>query len=396
MKVFQAYDVLNTVQKNLLGENAVLATEDLSNIVDVGTNLFNNASVDNYVKAMVDTIGRKVFVDRLYKGGAPSVMMDNWEFGAAMEKISMRDIPEAQENKSWELEDGTVYSNETFYKPSVEVKFFSKKITFEIPCSITERQVKGSLNSADELNKFISMIQNNMENGMTLKLDGLIKRTINNFIGLTVKADYATAEEYTTKSGTKAINLLYLYNNGPHKGQTALTVEQAKNDPDFIRYAVYVMGTMKDRLTEMSTLYNIGARPRFTPKEDLHAVYLADFLNSAKVYLYNGNGQFKDEYIKISDGDAVASWQGLGKADDFNKSFEAASKINIKTSDGDNVELDGILGIQFDRYALGVNNYDRRTTTAYNAKAEFYNYFYKADVAYFNDTNENFIVYFIK
>ena len=45
--------------------------------------------------------------------------------------------------------------------------------------------------------------------------------------------------------------------------------------------------------------------------------------------------------------------------------------------------------------SLGVTNLDRRVTTNYNAKAEFYNNYYKFDCGYFNDLNENFIVFFI-
>ena len=54
-----------------------------------------------------------------------------------------------------------------------------------------------------------------------------------------------------------------------------------------------------------------------------------------------------------------------------------------------------ILGVMFDRDAVGVANLDRRTTTAYNAKAEFYNNWYKMDAGYYNDLNENFVVFFI-
>ena len=49
----------------------------------------------------------------------------------------------------------------------------------------------------------------------------------------------------------------------------------------------------------------------------------------------------------------------------------------------------------FDRDALGVTNLDRRVTTNYNPKAEFYTNWYKMDAGYFNDTNENFVVFFV-
>ena len=47
----------------------------------------------------------------------------------------------------------------------------------------------------------------------------------------------------------------------------------------------------------------------------------------------------------------------------------------------------------FDHEALGVLQPRRRTTTAYNPKGEFYNEFHKAESRYFNDFNENFVLF---
>ena len=58
--------------------------------------------------------------------------------------------------------------------------------------------------------------------------------------------------------------------------------------------------------------------------------------------------------------------------------------------------MNGIMAVMFDRNALGVCNMDRRVTTNYNPKAEFYNNFYKFECSYFNDLDENFIVFFIQ
>lgn len=386
MKVSQVYELLNTVTSEILGDSAVVK-EDLSNVVDLGVQIFDNTSVDNYVRSLVDHIGKVIFVNRPYAGGAPSVLMDGWEFGAVLEKIQA-DIPDATENESWELEDGQSYDPNIFYKPSVSAKFFQKCVTFEVPMSFTEKQVKSSFSSAEQLNSFMSMLYNAVDKSMTVKLDGLIMRTIDAMIGETIHAEYAAAS-LSSKSTVKAINLLYLYNNGPNAGGTALTAAKAMTDPEFIRFAVREMNIIKSRLTKLSDLYNVGGKARFTPNDLLKTVMLADFKESADVYLQSDT--FHDEYTRLVPADLVPYWQGSGTG----YAFSDISKINITTPSGDDVEASGILAVMFDRDALGVANMDRRTTSNYNPKAEFYNNWFKYDAGYFADLNENFVVFFV-
>ena len=142
MEVVQIYDIINGVAQEVLGESAIVA-EDLSNIVDIGTAVFNASAVDSYVRSLVNHIGKVIFVNRPYSGAAPSVLMDAWEYGSVMEKVSAK-LPDATENESWELENGVSYDPNIFYKPEVSAKFFNKRVTFEVPMSITERQVKQS------------------------------------------------------------------------------------------------------------------------------------------------------------------------------------------------------------------------------------------------------------
>lgn len=384
MEVKQIYSLVNTITTEITGQTG-LVQEDLGNIVDVGTQIFNASSIDAYVKSLVNHIGRVIFVNRAYAGGAPSVLMDAWEFGSVLEKIAC-DTPTATENESWELTDGQSYDPNIFYKPSVSAKFFNSKVTFEVPMSFTELQVKQSFSSAEQLNGFISMIYNAIEKSMTVKIDSLIMRTINNMIAETFKADYASANA-NSKSGIKAVNLLYLYKQ-LHSDASSMTAAQAIADPEFIRFAAYTMGMYEKRLAKISTLFNVGGKDRFTPAEFLHVVLLSDFSEAAKVYLQSNT--WHEEYTALPNAESVAYWQGSGQ--DY--AFGSTSKINVVTADNNEVELSGILGIMFDRDALGVTNLDRRVTTNYNAKAEFFNNWYKFDAGYFNDFNENFVVFF--
>lgn len=397
MDVKQIYTLINSVSGEVLGKTDIV-TEDLTGIVDLGKEVFNQNAVDNYVKSLVNHIGKVIFVNRPYAGKVPSVLMDAWEFGSVLEKISA-DVPEAEENDTWNLTDGTSYDQDVFHKPTVTAKFFNSKVTFEVPVSITERQVKESFSNASQLNGFISMIYAAVEKSMTIKADALIMRTINNMIAETVLADAqafgATAAgdvagaDLSSASTARCVNLLKLYNDKTG-ASTKLTAAKAITDPDFIRFASYVMGTYADRLQSISTVFNVGGKERFTPKDMLHVVLLSDFAKAAQTYLYSDT--FNRGDVLLPQAETVPFWQGSGQ----NYEFASTGNINIKESGGKAVEISGVLGVMFDRDALGVCNLDRRVTTNYNAKAEFFNNYYKFDAGYFNDTNENFVVFFIE
>lgn len=390
MTVQQIYTLMNTVTSEIIGKSDIVK-EDLSNVVDVGKELFSNTDVDNYVKSLVNHIGKVIFVNRPYTGNVPSMMMDSWEFGSVLEKIQA-DIPQATENKSWELTDGQSYDPNVFYKPTVSVKFFNSRVTFEVPMSFTEKQVKDSFSNAAQLNGFLSMLYTAVDKSMTVKVDSLVMRTIDNMIAHTLHAEFPAVKDgnYSAVSGTKAVNLLKLYNA---KYSKTLTAEQAVTDPDFIRYASYIMGVYADRMGKLSTLFNVGKKERFTPSDMLKVVMLSDFEKAASTYLYADT--WHNENVKLPTAETVPYWQGSGQ----NYSFSDTSKIHVSITNGSSgtveVSASGILAIMYDRDSMGVCNTDRRVTTQYNAKAEFFNNFYKFDASYFNDLNENFVVFFV-
>lgn len=380
MEVKQIYELVNGATSEVLGKVDLVA-EDLTNIVDVGTEIVNASAVDNYVKSLVNRIGKVIFVNRPYSGKVPSVLMDGWEFGSVLQKITA-EIPTATENETWELENGEEYKQDVFYKPTVSAKFFNSKVTFEVPISITERQVKESFGSAAELNGFISMIYAAVEKSMTIKTDSLVMRTINNMIVTTFENEPQNGE-------ARAINLLQRYNTQFHK---ELTANAAIFDADFVRFASYVIALFADRFGSISTLFNVGGKARFTSTDRLHIVLLSEFAKAAQTYLYSDT--YHNEFVKLPQAETVPYWQGSGKTYAF---ADTATIKTSKTVEGTATTTThgGILGVMFDRDALGVCNLNRRVTTAYNAKAEFFNNFYKFDAGYFNDTNENFVVFYV-
>ena len=386
MEVKQIYEFVNDATKEALGEEATLLTEDLSNIVDVGTSVANANAYDSYVKALVNRIGRTIFVSRKYEGTIPSVIFDGWEYGSIMEKIS-GGLPEAQENETWELTDGESYDPNVFKKPSVTVKFFNKRWTFEVQLSVTDEQVKQSFTSREELGRFVEMLYNDVDKSIEVKVDALVMRTLTGAIAETIHADYGNAD-IGASSHVKAVNLLYLYNQTV---TTPLTVDECMESPEFIRFASIQIMKVAERMKKMSKLFNVGEAPRFTPRDMLKIVLHADFEANAKGYLYSTT--FHDEYVKLPKADIVPYWQSTGS--DYAFEDTSAIKVKLPSDNTVTVEASGIIGMLFDRDALGVVNYKRYTTSNYNGKAEFTNFWHKLFAGNFIDLNENIVVFFV-
>ena len=383
MEVSQVYEIVNEAAEQTLGrENPV--QEDLGNLVDVGNEIFDNEQVDRWVRSLMNRIGRVQFVNRGYRSTAPSIMMDDWEFGSVMEKIRS-EMPKATENESWNLVPGASYDPNVFYGSVARAKFFNKMTTFEVPKSIAPMQIKQSFSSATQLNAFTSMLLNEVDKTMTVAFDDLAMRTINNMIGETFWNAFEGAA-ITGPGNAKCINLLSRYNTIFSEN---LTAEAALTDPAFLRFATMEMDLTFSRLTKISTLFNIGGRERFTPESLQHFVMLANFKAAADIFLQSTT--FHDNYTKLKAAEEVPFWQGSGSGYEFSNT----SKIYIKTSENHDVEASGILAVLFDHEALGMHGYNNRTTSNYNGKAEFTNYWYKRDARYFNDFDENFVVFYV-
>lgn len=378
MEMTQIAEIVNETTAQVTGTEPI-ADVDLNKIVDAGAEVIDTDKVDHYVQSLIDRIGKVVFVNRPYTGGTPSVMMDSWEYGAVLEKIQYEGLPEAEDNDTWNLEDQRSYDPNIFYKPTVSAKFYSERRTFDIPMSFAQRQVKSAFTSAGQLQAFFSMIETAISNGMTVKMDSLVEATINNFIATTYGNGAANA---------RVVKLLTEYS--AFTGQTAPQAEYAFATPEFVRFVAFRMKRKASQMQKLSTVFNVGGKYRHTPKDRLHMILHADFTAAADAYLQSDT--YHNEFVKLPNADTVPFWQGSGTGFDW----EDTSKMIVTPRGAESpVTLENVVGVMFDRDALGVSNLDRRVTTNWNPKGEFTNNWYKFDAGYFNDFNENGVIFIL-
>lgn len=386
MEIKQVHEFVDSAVKQVLGEDKVV-TEDLSNLVDIGKDLANRKAVNKFADCLVDRIGKVVFVDRTYAKRAPDIFKTDWEYGNIVQKIDA-ELPDTDIDEAWELQDGASYDPYIFRGSKVYAKYFGEiHDAFSIKLSIMDKQMFSAFTSATQMGSFYSRIRNKAQNKFNLDCDTLVQNTINNAIGLTYRADIGSANA-TTTSGIKAVNLLKVYND--YAG-TSLTAEQALRNAEFLRFACERISAYQDYLEDYSTLYNIGGRKRFTPKSKQHVIMWGDFLRLTDRYLKTNT--FHDEFIKLPHGQLVNKWQGTGdKAD--NLAFSSLAKIDIKTTNGDLVQIPYRIATIFDTDTLGINMTDYRNVAQRQNLAEFTNYELKYRANHFNDRNENRVIFF--
>lgn len=387
MKVTQIATILNTIiNQEQIGESLVVS-EDLSNIVDIGTEIldYTGASKENYetvTKSLIDLVGQQIFVDREYVSQAPNIVKDAWEYGSVLEKVRC-ELPDADDNATWQLGDypldGETYPDPfEISMPKVDAKFFNSKIAFEVPITIVDRQFKEAMRDATALGKFIAMIENRVRMKMTLSTDGLVMRTINNLM----------AQKFN--SGNNVVNLLTLFKR--ESGNDTITAATALTNAEFQRFAAKTMLLYRKYIQEASMLYNDGGYVTFTPEDRMKFVLLSKFAKSLETGLYSDT--FHNEFVLVDGYEEVGYWQGTGT--DVNDDERAKIDVTIKAGDGTTqIVREGIVGVLFDEWAAMVCNEDFRVTVQYNPRGEYTNYFYKWDAHYLNDTNENCIVFVV-
>lgn len=423
MLVNQIATVLNTLQTEIVGTSDVLATDDLSNIVEIGKTVLDytgasNENYDKYMGKLIDQIGKVIFVDRVYTSQAPNILKDSWEYGSIMMKVraTMADgtgLPDAVENSTWKLDsisngtgiNGTyVPGDDTtdpvtppsiapspldpfiLSKPSVEATFYNKKVTYEVMITLAKEQLKEAFRSASEMSRFFSMIENRIRMKRTLCTDALIMATIRNLICNRLSA---------------GVNLLSAYNTATFGSDTTKYITAAKffTNPDAIRFACKTIALYKKYMASASTLYNAGDYVTFTPADRMKTILLAEFAKDAEVYLYSDT--FHMEFDKMDGYEEVGYWQGTGDSQNdlaeraAIKGYYMDATTGAKSSSAINDDK-YIIGVLFDEQACAVCCENDRVTSIYNPRAEYTNYFYKWDAMYMNDVQENCVVFYVE
>lgn len=377
----QIYALINAVASESLGGTAI-TVKDTSTLVSLGNAVLSSStSVDNFYSKLVDRIGRTYIKFRKYTTETrKGMMMMPLDFGIVLQKIQSGDLAEAVENESW-------WQNDTQADPfDVEndstdftSKLFSKLAVFETtPKVIYDHQLKTAFTNEQTMGAFVNMIYNDMHNAMELAIENTSKLC---------RATGIVSAYKSTNTSVKR-NILAEYNL---IATTPITSADVLTDEGFLRFFAMEVSKVIKKFPKMNKLYSPTKATRFVPTENITVDILADVSSALDSYLYSTT--FHKELVELPNYNELDSWQGLGTSG----SLADISKVNIKR-EGDNAgtEVNGVLAIVRDEDACGMMVDRIRTHSIYNPRSECTNVFHKADIGYFYDESEPFVIFYVE
>lgn len=372
LKPAQVATLMNDAVKNTLGDNATILSEDLSEVVDVGTALANANAYKNFLENLMVATAKYIFSFRPYTAKAPNILRDNYEYGQIIQKIRTK-LPKSFNNQSWEIQAYASYDDNQYIPNEVEVKLFMKQITFECRKSITNEQIKNAFTNSTELGNFVSQQFGYVQNKLQLDLENLTYMLINTAIAKKINA-------------VKHVKLLTKYKAEVPGADQTLTSDNCLFDKGFL---IYASATFKDYIRLMqrySVAYNDEQFENFTPEDLQHVVLFSKLVDNMAYYAESST--FHDEFIKLPEGFEFEYLQGLG-----NGSIKDRTTVDVTLPGGDSIKASYVAGIIFDHDAIAVNHNQPSVETHYVKSAQFTNYWYKEKLGSAIDFSENIVVF---
>lgn len=370
LTVNQVATFVNDATSESLGESALL-TEDLGNVVDVGTAIQNADLYENFTMGLLLRIGKDIVVNRPYKASYPDIFRDEVEFGQLVAK-TRGVLDEAKKNQSWDLVDNTSYDDNVYVESTYSTKIFKSRDAWEIRKSIPDEQIKGAFTSASELIKFISMVYTLVYNSIEVKREALVMRVINNMI----------AETIADGDSIRVVKLLTLYNSIHN---TSLTSDESLYDADYLKFATGTIKRYQRLLTKYSTLYNVKGAQNHTPIDYQDVILLSAFVENCATYLESST--WHNEFVQLPRHSVVPFWQGTGV------DLSEVAKIKCTTASGESVDQDNVIGAIIDHDGVMIFADKPTVRTKYINSAEFTNYWFKQYANFACDLEENCIVF---
>lgn len=366
-----------------LDDTTVVELGEKINIQD--GEITNGSPADIYFKTLLSRIGQIRIDDRSYVATLPKLFVSPVEWGLMSEFIKF-DLSDVMVDEMWNP-NGFINYNEQggpaegqriagiefgTFKPAVRAKLYKKAHAIMVALTKAREQMFTAFNSLAEYESFAAGLDISVTNTLQLKAEV--------YALMTVSTGIAVAE----KNGNR-IKLLTEFNT--ETGQT-LTKTAALNDPKFIQFALGRIAETKDNLKRMTMSYNNHETLTFS--SDANVILLNKFANKAK-FMGRAN-TFNEELLGIGDYDKVSSWQAVKSATSTTPfSFDDASSIALTaeawsditgTETEETKTIQNIIGVIYDRWAMGITVDKKKVTSQYSAARDTTNFFYHALVNY--------------
>ena len=372
MELIQISTLLNdAIVPNMLGEDTTIA-EDLSNVVELGTAIddLTGDEVQNFAKNLLVGVARNVFDTRKYRSETYGLMNDSREYGGVIQRVKAK-LLDTVDSHIWTLENGVDYFDGKYHGIETDVKVYSKDSAFKIPNSIPSEMFKQYFTTADGVRSFISLIENTVDNTLTLNLNGLARTTLQQLA--------------STIADTRSINLLTIYNTN---AGTTLTADEALHNASFLRWSAQQIVRLRNLTRDYNEKYNDGTIPTFTPSEDLRVTLLDEF---ASALMFNMESDtFHNDLVSVGEYNTINFWQNAST--DLLPSLSETAEIKTVVGEGEPTTITNVVGMIYDRYTAGLTARLDKVTATYIGAEDFTNYYHHVANSRFIDTRNTAIL----
>lgn len=382
--VKQIFNIVNDAVKDALGNTNGLTQVNTSDVVSLGKAISSYDAYEQFYKSLTNRIVKTIYFVRTYKGSPRSVLRDEHEYGAFVQKVYY-EMPTATANPTYAIGKDEGYKQQSPYDVEAVINvsslIFGSQGTWTIEIIRPEEQIKTAFLSESNMMSFIDGIYTQVQNTFALEEERLVALAVNTSIANSI-------------NGKKARNLLAEYNT--QNPTETLTVGTCLRNSDFLKYATKEINRTISNMAKMSTVYNVDNYPTFTTRDNLVIEMLTEFDSAAKTYLQADT--FHKELVSLPNFESVPYWQSSGK----NFLFEDCSKISLK---GDNLITDenatgevvqgGIICFLHDIENVACYFGNKKTWELYNPRSEVYIHGEKARKGYAVDGHANSYVFYI-
>lgn len=382
--ISQIANLVNDAVKDALGKSTDITQLDTSDIVSIGKAISAYDAYEPFYKSLTNRIVQTIYFIRTYKGSKRSVLRDEHEYGAFVQKVYY-EMPDAVDNPTYEVaqNDGS-YKQTSPYDVENVVKvtalIYGGQGTWTLEIIRPEEQIKSSFLSEANMMSFIDGIYIAVENKFKLEEERITALAVNTAMASAI-------------NGKKARNLLAEYNTLTGE---ALTVAKCMSDAGFLKFACKEIKDTIDEMENMSTLFNVDGYETFTTKENLVVEMLSKFTSASEVYLEADT--YHKELVALPKFEKVSFWQTSGTS----FAFDDVSKISLK---GDNLITDdnatgevvqgGIICFLHDTENVAAYFGNRRTWEIWNPRSEVMVHGEKARKGYAVDKHANSYVFYV-
>lgn len=368
MTTEQIYALVNSVNDQAFGSQALQVTNTSGLIALGNTVLSSSTNTEAFLNTLAQRIGRTILRFRDYRNKLGDMVLNDFEYGAILQKIKVV-MPSAEADEMYGLTDGQSVDHYKVAKPEAVQKLFVTRTPYQYHITIQRETLKEAFLSESAMGAFIATVFGEVRNAIEVGLENLARVTL------------ATAIAEVSGTAGRVVNLVTDYNAESGKTLNATT---ALHDPEFMAYAIARMNSVRDGMTDMSTVYNDGTVATFTPAEDMRVRVISSFHRRLETVVQYA--AFHDQLVEYDGEYTVLNyWQAE----------QSPYNVNItKPSDSQATAVNNVVAMIADRDAMGIYKIDEEVlTTPVNAAGAYYNTYWHEKQLRFIDLSENIVIF---